>query len=315
MLFTVLKLIGANLIKNNVHGSLLKNIGFGFAATSVQDQLLEQEWRVYDMVALTLGTAAWCGGIYLEKRHARNNYIAPVKLSTAVIKQALSHGSGFGLVTGITHIVKEVDTPSGKFALLNMALVSPAAIMELNRAAIIYPTIPWEKLRLIVLIAGDYFLASGVKSFMNNGNRDTFTILSVVLGFIFATTEAAYGFKYDKGLSFQNILNRRIFKIMAGVNMIFTLLDIINEDNDKYTIADDVYLTACSVLLFMTLLELRAVALRTKNRYDQLLAGYNAREPLPLEEKKEAPVMAEAQEPGVGENAADEQPYTRLEIS
>jgi hypothetical protein len=311
MLLTVLKLIGSNLKKNNVHGSLLKNIGFGFVATGVQDQLLEQDWHVYDMVVLTLGAAAWCGGLYLERQHAKNNYTPPHKTSTVIIKQALSHGSGFGLVTSITHFAKGVDTTSGKVALLNMAFISPAAIMELNRASLIYPTIPWEKLRLIVLIASDYFLASGVKSFMNNGNKDTFTILSVVLGFVFAASEAAYGLKNDRGLTFQNIMNRRVFKVMAGVNMIFTLLDIIDEDNDKYTIADDVYLTVSSALLFMTLLELRAVAMRTKSRYDLLMAEYNTpRGVLLLEDKKEepeAPTIVELLQ-------SEERPYTKLGV-
>ena len=55
--------------------------------------------------------------------------------------------------------------------------------------------------------------------------------------------EAAYGLTDDRGLTFQNVLNRRLFKIVGGVNFIFMLQDIVELDSDKYTIDDDVYLT------------------------------------------------------------------------
>jgi hypothetical protein len=126
-----------------------------------------------------------------------------------------------------------------------------------------------------------------------------------VLGFALSVGEGAYGLKKDRGLTLQSFINRRIFKIMAGVNFIFTLLDIINKDNDKYTIADNVYLTASSTLLFATLLELRAIALQARERNAAWDIRFQAlRTPLQAEENNESATpqqIVEIQPVDVGE--------------
>jgi hypothetical protein len=260
-----------NLKDKDMLTTLLKTIGFGFAATGFQDHFLEdgEGTSYFNLIAMVVGTVAWSSGLILEKMEAER--VPPriaIKKSTAIIQQALSHSGGFGLVAGITHFIKKVDTESGKWALINMACMSPVAIRELYVANHLPPTIPWEKIRGVVLIASDYFLAAGAKGMMNNSDYSPFNIISLILGFFISMAEAVYGIRHDRGLTFQNILNRRLFKIVGGVNFIFMLQDIVKLDSDRYTIADDVYLTIGSVLLFMTLLELRDIAIVRRNEMD-----------------------------------------------
>ncbi len=263
--------------------TFLKNFGFGFAVTGFQDQLLENTERTasstYNLCALTIGTFLWLTGCYLEKRQHERGLYPTVSRSTAIIQQGLSHACGLGIVASVTHFIKDVDTTSGKMAILNAGLLGPAAIQELTRATYMPSTIPWEKTRLLILIGSDYAAAAGAKSFINNDNTDPLTIAAICVGLFISSAETAYGLCKDRGLSLQSFIHRRFFKIVAGVNLIFTLLDIINLDNDKYTIADDVFCTLSSLLLFAALLQLRAVSNALKERYASLFARYAREEP------------------------------------
>ncbi|GEM_PF-6105261 len=249
------------IILKNLGIPLLKNIGFGLVATATQDELFEDTTSPYNIAAMVFGACSWLAGIYLEAKFSDPNKKSYCN-STNLIQKGLGYSAGLGVVNGVTHLIKQKYLISANVSNLMGGLwLYPSAIQELEKATTSeIPKLKWEKLRFLVLFAGDYLSATGIKHLINSEYLDLFTLISMPIGLALSISEGVYGYKNDIGLNISSTLNRRAFKLSIGLGSIFILKNILMGSNDKYSIADNTYSVLTTILLFAALVELRRLA-------------------------------------------------------
>jgi len=260
---------------------LLKYIGFGFAVKAVEDQFLEEQTSTYNILAFSLGATAWLVFSYLVKRYAPVEN-KPQLSSTKILKQFLNHAAGLGVVSGIAQFAKRVDVASANSGLIISGMLQTLATSELDHAyaVIAVPHLPWEKLRFIILFGVDLLISFPAKTLVNGNALSKLEIASMVLGSVLGVGEAIYSYFNDEKLNLNSAINRRLFKLTAGAGTVFTLVDLIVDNHDRYTIADNSYIEFTNLLLAFVVWEFRRINKHRESLVSQQIILPNINVPL-----------------------------------
>jgi hypothetical protein len=269
--------------------AFLKITGIGLVAAGSQDCFLDDapNSSYYNSAITVVGFFSWALGTVIERRQnaraideaSRTPWIP--RNSTELIKTSLKYSIGVGVVTGVTHLAKQVGTNSAAIGMATGALIFPVAIQELSRAEMFSGTkLKWEKLRFALLNIGDYLTGSSMKKIFNGVPLDIFSIVSLPLGLALSLGEAVYTYKNDVkpqlesagALAITSALNKRVLKLNIGLGTLFILQSLLMGETDKYSIDSDVYIMVTNIFLFMALMKIRDLS-RTSNNQQQLFIG------------------------------------------
>ena len=249
--------------------SSLVTTGAGMIAVGASDALLDDSPETrYSSSALALaGLATMAAGHYLEREDAR---FIPQPVENAVhriLSEILGYCKTIGIIGGLTHLAKRAGPTSAATSMLLTGFCFPdMAKQELLSSVSVHYKMPWEKLRFLIIISGDYLTASSMKKVVNGEDLDVLSIVSLPIGFALMLGEMMYTCKNDiwgqlrEGVNPQAVLthtmNRRALKLQIGLGTMLTMQDIITERTDNYSIVSNAYTALVNVFLFASLVEI-----------------------------------------------------------
>ncbi len=244
-----------------------QSIGIGLTLTGVQDQFSEDSPSITQNISMaSAGFVIFAIGVLMEVCFYSRSIQRPPFDSSYAICKTLGFTAGIGAVNGITHLSKGIDTHSANLGNLSAGLFLPnVSALVSSMTANQINSLKWEKLRFLTVLGGDLLIGEGIKPLINNGQFDLKNILLLGLGIGMSAAEWVYGRKNDIGLNLNSALTLRSCKLITALNIFFTIQDVVEQNFDKYTIADDAYSVFTAGLLLAATVKM---SLDRKNSLD-----------------------------------------------
>ncbi len=233
-------------------------IGIGLALTGMQDQFSEDSPSTTQNISIaSTGFVFFAIGALIEFCFYSRSMQQPKFDSTYAICKALDLSAGIGVVNSITHFSKGIDKRTANLGNLGTGLFLKSVSDEVS-SAIVNPisSLKWEKLRFLTLLSGDLLIAEGLKPLINSGQPDLKSMLLLGLGIGMSIAEWVYGRKNDIGLNLSSALILRSSKLTSALNLFFTIQDLVKQNFDKYTIADDGYAVLSTGILLAAIVKM-----------------------------------------------------------
>lgn len=226
-------------------------IGIGLALTGMQDQLSEDSPSTTQNISIaSAGFVFFAIGALMEFCFYSRSMQHPKFDSSYAICKALDLCAGIGVVNGTWHFSEGIHKRTANLGNLGTGLFLKSVSDEVSSAIVNpIPSLKWDKLRFLTLFGGDLLIAEGLKPLINSGQPDLKSMLLLGLGLGMSTAEWVYGRKNDIGLNLSSALIWRSSKLSSALNIFFTIQDLVEQNFDKYTIADDGYAVLSAGLL------------------------------------------------------------------
>lgn len=240
-------------------GSALEWLGSGLFIKGLTDQVIFENDNFYNLIPAIIGTFCCITGRYLQIQG--NPESKSSCNSTRVISQALRFTSGVGVVAGFDNLVRHKGNVYDNLGYIGAGLITQSAINELEIAATSHSSpLKWEKVRFIILAASDYATSYGLKKAFDGEELDLLSKVFIPVGFVASILEFLYGWKHDEGIDLSHSILRRSFKLNALMNFVFSGIDFINKNFEKYAVVEDIYSIIVGALLLAVGIELRRIA-------------------------------------------------------
>lgn len=255
----------------NMLRSLLQSthIGFGMLAKGMLDQFyFEDENSELNYVMIALGAYLFLQTTLTEPLKKASS------CSTHVIRKTLENMAGFSIVSPVVNMIQGKDRRSANLSNLANAFIVPLALDQLNfQSEHPLPSLPCERGRFYIRLAGDVLASLGMRPIINELNFDFYSVISLVTGFCLIASEFSYGWHHDRDVALTVTLERRSIELVGILNLFFMLQDFFRSVHDRFSYANDVTGLLMGSALLLSLDKLDYIVDRVRDSYDHIRAG------------------------------------------